>query len=195
MDARKCELCGKEIPYTKDDYPKRYAQKRFCGHSCRSSASNKLRAGKGKAGALWTEMLLTVKICGVCGCVKPVSEFRKSRIGAGGFAGKCKSCEKESWLAGKEEGKEAAKGAVRSAIGKGLLLKPSCYLCSLCGGQGNIHHHPSYAASDRLNVVPLCNSCHTKVHPREGGTIYPRFGLVALPVGIVRIAIGGFVSG
>lgn len=57
-----------------------------------------------------------------------------------------------------------AKRAVRSAIRRGDIIAPSECLCASCGEQAREYHHPSYERKDWLSVVPLCKSCHRKLH-------------------------------
>lgn len=82
-----------------------------------------------------------------------------------------------------------AKYAISRLVREKQLLPASEYLCAICGGQGVDHHHPSYLDADLLNVVPLCRSCHVKVH--HGASAKLRVGAVALAIGIVRISIAG----
>lgn len=57
--------------------------------------------------------------------------------------------------------RERASGAVRFAIGAGLLVRPA--ECSLCGARCVVHgHHEDY--SRRLSVVWLCCRCHQGRH-------------------------------
>lgn len=85
--------------------------------------------------------------------------------------------------------KIAAKSAINHAIRRGELLPANRYFCAICYGSACDHHHPSYQENDRLNVVPLCRSCHVKVHHRD--EVQFSFGAVVLPVGVIRIAIAG----
>lgn len=86
-----------------------------------------------------------------------------------------------------ERHKERATKAIERRITRGKMLPAICYPCSRCGKQARDYHHPSYLPEDRLNVVPLCRSCHVKVHHQQET---PLFGsIVALKVGMVRIAI------
>ena len=51
------------------------------------------------------------------------------------------------------------------AIQHGELPRPQTQACVPCGGQAaDYHHHAGYAPEDRLNVVPVCRSCHRQVH-------------------------------
>lgn len=81
----------------------------------------------------------------------------------------------------------AANDAVGRAIKQGLILSAENYPCALCGAQAQDHHHQSYLPEDRLNVIPLCRSCHVKVHHRP--ELANSLGVVATKVGMVRIGI------
>ena len=79
-----------------------------------------------------------------------------------------------------------ANGAVARAISAGRLVRSS--FCEACGGRGDLRlisnmpihlHHWSYDREYWLDVIPLCVSCHRRVHygaipePRTG-RMYPR---------------------
>ena len=83
--------------------------------------------------------------------------------------------------------KALAKSAVYSARRKKLLPNPRELLCALCGKSASDYHHPSYGADEKLNVVPLCRSCHVREHDRP--TPSSGLGIIVLPIGVVRIAI------
>lgn len=62
------------------------------------------------------------------------------------------------------------------AIGHHVLRRPAA--CEICGARSNLHyHHWSYRPIHALDVIPLCRSCHTRVHagavkePRTGRTL------------------------
>lgn len=58
---------------------------------------------------------------------------------------------------------QRAHAAVAKAVREGRLAPPGA--CVLCGTtHRTCHHHASYEERDRLNVVPLCRSCHSLVH-------------------------------
>lgn len=57
-----------------------------------------------------------------------------------------------------------AQHAVLAEVRKGTIPKASECVCRTCGQQAAHYHHESYAPEDRLKVVPLCNSCHVRVH-------------------------------
>lgn len=53
--------------------------------------------------------------------------------------------------------------AISRARSQGSLAVASEYLCVSCGNQAHEWHHESYAEDQRLNVIPLCRSCHRRV--------------------------------
>lgn len=79
-----------------------------------------------------------------------------------------------------------AKGVVSHAVKRRRLPAIATCRCATCHSSAAEYHHPSYAADDRLNVIPLCRSCHRKAHIRSDT---PTWGLVVLPIGVIRIAI------
>ncbi len=83
--------------------------------------------------------------------------------------------------------KRSAKTAILLLIKRKRLLPAKNYRCVECGNQALDFHHQSYRVEDRLNVVPICRSCHVKVHTR--GRLTAHMGIVVLPMGIIRIAI------
>ena len=61
--------------------------------------------------------------------------------------------------------KQAAVDAIRHAIKRGEMVKPSCLKCIDCGKNANIYHHYNgYSVTNRKVVIPLCYSCHSKRH-------------------------------
>lgn len=54
--------------------------------------------------------------------------------------------------------------AVQRAIRHKLLPPAKECICVDCGKQAGHYHHESYAEQDRLNVTPLCASCHKRRH-------------------------------
>lgn len=49
--------------------------------------------------------------------------------------------------------------------------------CEACGGQNQVGHHwieksrSSFLRYDLRNIIPLCNSCHSKIHNIFGNSI------------------------
>lgn len=82
----------------------------------------------------------------------------------------------------------AAVKAVYDEVYRGRMLPPKAHKCHGCNRQAIDHHHASYKEQDRLCVVPLCRSCHTRIHR---GTLVLTFGIVPTAVGLIRIAIAG----
>ena len=81
-----------------------------------------------------------------------------------------------------------AQSAVSAAVASGKLPSPSaCEACGVAaedrsapGGKSRstiYYHHPqaSYQPDKWLDVIPLCGSCHRKVH--SGAIVEPRTGL------------------
>lgn len=74
----------------------------------------------------------------------------------------------------KERNKDRVKAqyAVRRAIKSGILPELRLQQCSRCGEPATVYHHWSYKPEWRIDVVPLCNTCHGWIHSHEneGGT-------------------------
>ncbi len=85
--------------------------------------------------------------------------------------------------------KRAAKFEVNRHVAEGKLPKASSGRCLACGNKAKDYHHQSYAHDDKLNVIPLCRSCHVLLH--SNSLSLPPLGVVVLNIGIVRIAIAG----
>ena len=61
--------------------------------------------------------------------------------------------------------KHKAKGRIRYAIIKGVILPARYYKCSECKKQAQYyHHHLGYAPEHWFDVVPVCFKCHFKLH-------------------------------
>lgn len=58
--------------------------------------------------------------------------------------------------------KAKARRVVTHAVRDGKLPPVNTLLCVHCGNSANEYHHPDY--SKPLDVIPLCVSCHKKVH-------------------------------
>lgn len=68
--------------------------------------------------------------------------------------------------------KSAAHRAVAQAIAHGQLAPLG--RCELCDGVATAYHHHSYLPRYHLDVVPVCDSCHTAIH--HGRVAEPRTG-------------------
>ena len=53
-----------------------------------------------------------------------------------------------------------ARSRVMIAIRSGRLPKAKTLQCYYCGEKAQEYHHSSYAPEHRLDVVPVCRSCH-----------------------------------
>lgn len=82
-----------------------------------------------------------------------------------------------------------AQTGVNSAIRHGLLPQLGAIPCARCYQIAKHYHHPSYHADDRLNVIPLCISCHILAHKRPEVAAEIESGVVMTSVGMVHIAI------
>lgn len=60
--------------------------------------------------------------------------------------------------------KSEAQSAVARAIKDGVLQPATTQRCLCCGEEADKHHHWSYEPDHWLDVAPVCNSCHAKVH-------------------------------
>lgn len=63
--------------------------------------------------------------------------------------------------------KQKAKAAVYLAVTNGDLPHVTCCACSLCGNNAHEYHHWSYDHAHWLDVIPLCRSCHRKIHQMD----------------------------
>lgn len=59
-----------------------------------------------------------------------------------------------------------AKRAVRAAIRRGILPNRSEHKCANpdCNKRAEQYHHWSYEKEHWLSVIPLCKSCHSRLH-------------------------------
>lgn len=62
------------------------------------------------------------------------------------------------------DAKAAAHAAVARAVAAGRLTPIREMRCRICGWNAAVYHHWSYADERQLDVVPLCDRCHTQVH-------------------------------
>jgi hypothetical protein len=128
-----------------------------------------------------------VKVCCRCSKELPVTEFAKCSRKKDGLETRCRQCEsarqKERAPRSYQQNAEIFKRATREhakrhpevraanhavwlAVKSGRLAVVTSLTCQDCGQQAVHYHHVSYAASDRLNVVPLCHDCHVDRHRR-----------------------------
>ena len=66
-----------------------------------------------------------------------------------------------------------ARDAVLVAVRKGEMIPVTARVCSICQKQAHQYHHPSYDQSQWLVVVPLCRSCHLRIHRGNLTIPYP----------------------
>lgn len=61
-----------------------------------------------------------------------------------------------------------ARREVRQAVVTGKIPPASDLDCVTCGGEAKeYHHYRGYSKGNRLDIVPLCYSCHGKEHRAE----------------------------
>lgn len=151
----------------------------------------------------------TQKQCGRCGEEKPISEFNRMSSSADwrqAYCRRCNALNRRAYYAENREGENArnrayyqsnrqvlrrynegyyarypervrAAGLVNYAVKSGELPQISTQRCAGCGQQATEYHHPDY--SRPLDVVPLCHSCHKRVHVsvlQDGASIGGRRG-------------------
>lgn len=57
-----------------------------------------------------------------------------------------------------------AKNIVKNAIRDGKLPQPNSLQCSCGESAQHYHHHLGYAPEHLLDVIPVCQECHRKLH-------------------------------
>ena len=122
----------------------------------------------------------------------PLVGFHKRAASEDGLSARCKECQavynvnyratpegKEVELRGSARYREkypekiAAHTAVTVAIRKGDVARAEDCLCNICASlMGEMpaktyHHLLGYEHEHRLDVVPLCATCHSEEHRRE----------------------------
>jgi len=65
---------------------------------------------------------------------------------------------------------EKAVSAVQCAVQIGKLPRPNSLQCSCGKSAKQYHHYRGYAPEHRLDVVAVCNVCHSKLHNKKGAT-------------------------
>ena len=112
-----------------------------------------------------------LKGCFACGTWKPRSEFCSDVSRCSGLDTKCSSCRRvrvrkqRRMVAPSVKEQQAASSAVSYAVATGRFPAIDTLQCHKCGGDAeHYHHHNGYAVENRLDVIPLCRSCHIKEH-------------------------------
>lgn len=100
---------------------------------------------------------------------------------------RARAIQQRRWI--KDTEKVMARSAISNAVRVGKMPPADshfCFICCACADEGAKmeYHHVDY--SKPLEVIPLCRSCHTKIHL---GTLEPKFGVVSTSVGLIRISI------
>ena len=60
--------------------------------------------------------------------------------------------------------KREARERVNLAVSSGKLPRVKNCSCFMCGGQADEYHHWSYKPEHYLDVIPLCQICHSGLH-------------------------------
>lgn len=121
---------------------------------------------------------MNLKTCTGCNEELPPDSFNKDACKPDGLQTQCRECkrnaQRKDYLKKKDvyadrrrtaykkaPEKKSAHEAVRRAIKKGVLTRPTS--CTHCGNSKmriEAHHHRGYAKENQLDVVFLCTSCH-----------------------------------
>ena len=104
----------------------------------------------------------TTKTCPKCKRSLPRSAFWKNKRQPSGLQTACKDCHRERV---KRTPGRHARSVLNWQISYGNMSKASERKCEDCGIQAEHYHHEDYAKP--LDVVPLCQACHTKRHNQE----------------------------
>ncbi len=153
--------------------------------------------------------LRSMKACGRCGEEKPLIEFNRMNSSADGRHGYCRQCsaiyhrayhaanwesqnakcrarnqltkkarqERQRRYHKRHPSRGRATRLVNYAVKTGKLPHISTQSCVHCGQEATEYHHPDY--SRPLDVVPLCRSCHKRIHVsvlQDGASIGGRRG-------------------
>ena len=121
-----------------------------------------------------------MKVCKKCGELRQLSEFNKDKQTKSGLSWSCRYCRREAnraytktpqkaayQAAYREKNREKvlAHRAVFLEINAGRMAPASACECADCGvSPAQTLHHHSYEPEHRLDVVPLCRSCHSTRH-------------------------------
>lgn len=53
---------------------------------------------------------------------------------------------------------------IAAAVADGTIPSPKSLLCLSCGEPASSYHHAAYGPGMALKVVPVCGSCHGRIH-------------------------------
>lgn len=135
------------------------------------------------------------KICNICKTEKEFSEFSINKACKDGRSTRCRSCMRDWYLANRSRiqektryrrkteqehyreigrryreanpDKRRANQAVLYAIRIGKLPPVYKQQCATCGVRAQHYHHWSYEQENWLSVVPVCISCHGRIHSKD----------------------------
>lgn len=115
-----------------------------------------------------------MKACRLCKNLKMLTDFHLNHSKKDGRDSRCKKCvigvyPKKAYPRNKRYDadpiKRRAQQAVRDAVRKGRLVKPSS--CEMCGDivrAGRLEGHHANGYEDKLSVEWLCRWCHARKH-------------------------------
>ena len=125
---------------------------------------------------------ILTKRCYKCNTTKPLSEFHKDCTKKNGYHCTCIQCVKsykkihEHTPQAKESRKKRderkrrkypdkikARALLNYAVDSGKIPKPIKLICA-CGQPAKEYHHLDYHSKRGLNIIPVCISCHKKLH-------------------------------
>lgn len=64
----------------------------------------------------------------------------------------------------KNKYKISANQAVYYAVKSGKLIPPTMLKCAKCSSRARYYHYKSYSKKHKLDVIPMCGSCHHYEH-------------------------------
>ena len=148
-----CDTCGKQMWYHPSQAGGR--KEHFCSHECVIEGHKRF------------SVTLTCKYCNQPFMVKRHKENKRQYCSP--------ECARKAKMRCDEtkEGKKVASTAVCAAVRTARIPPASNFPCAMCQGPARLyHHHNGYGADSRFDVIPLCYSCHSKVH-NFGARLHP----------------------
>jgi len=141
-----------------------------------------LKIAAGRLGLSFEEYLARIasglKWCCDCSKWKSVDEFCIDRSRGSGRSAMCRTCKstpkKRSCVRRGvpiNGNKKQAGTRIKLLVSAKAIPNPNSLRCAICNHLGNdrgheYHHHKGYDAEFHEDVIPLCRSCHAKVHNR-----------------------------
>jgi hypothetical protein len=181
-----CLVCGDPVPWVAKDYPKRYALKKYCSNKCEGQALRGIGDARRAANAEHTRHLKRERDRRMR--ANRLEFFRqKNRAYAAANKERYEEARRNKYAL--DPSPFRARSAVSAAVMRGNLPNISSLECARCHRQAVQYHHPSYHPNDRLNVIPLCGSCHALTHTRPEVAAEVERGHVLTSIGMIRIPV------